>query len=142
MKDGAAQPKGNWTATVAETLLGRDCAVTWMRVHSGHWTVGLQGQSVFFSSPQMTGGHGRWSQQGEAQMVTSRCLPSPCSVVGAVLEAAQKGTERFCPHGTCRLGLCLKQWPHGDTEAGSCAIAWGLAIVEYFLSPLILSTST
>lgn len=68
MKDGAAQPKGNWTATVAETLLGRDCAVTWMRVHSGHWTVGLQGQSVFFTSTA----NDRWSRQ----MVTAGRSPN------------------------------------------------------------------
>lgn len=76
--------------TVAQTLLGQDCAVTWMRVHSGHWTVGFQGQSVFFTSTT----NDRWSRRGEAQTVTSRCLPSPCPVVGAVLERRRRKGQR------------------------------------------------
>lgn len=103
---------------------------------AGRWEV--QGQSLFLT-PQTTGGHGRWSQQGEAQTVTSTCLPSPCSVVGTVLGRQRRKGQRsyvlreLAVWGSALSNSCMVTL----TEAGFCAMA-----AEYFVSPFSFSTST
>lgn len=101
--------------------------------------VEVQGQSAFLT-PQITGGHGRWAQQGEAQMVTSRCLPSLCFVVRAVLgRQHRRGQRGSVLRELAVWGSALSNGRMVTlTEAGFCAIVWGLATMERFVSPLSL----
>lgn len=99
---------------------------------AGQWEV--QGQSPFFT----TGGHGWWSQQEEAQMVTSTCLPSPCSVVGTVLgRQRRKGQRSYVLRELAVWGSALSNGCMVTlTEEGFCAMfrAWPRRSTLFLLS--------